>query len=144
MLYRITPIVELKSLSNAPLWGQWLRRRCGDRPASHSQHNEGGSVISWQNWWLMMELKDQSGGWPKKKKRECTSYIDPTKNEAFQGDKFDKGHAFNVGNCVMRAKTRGESITRAATFLMLMRAQCECCVTPCHAHVLCTWIWLFE
>ena len=45
-------------------------RRCGDRPASHSQHD--GGVISWQNWWPV-ELKCQSGGWPKKKKRECTA-----------------------------------------------------------------------
>ena len=98
----------------------------------------GGSVISWQNWWLM-ELKCQSGGWPKKKKRECTSYIHPTKNEAFQRDKLDKGHAFNVGNCVIKSKNeRGKHHTSSdfpdahARAVRVLRNTMSC---PCTLHM---------
>lgn len=78
-------------------------------------------------------------GWPKKKKRECTSYIHPTKNEAFQGDKLDKGHAFNVGNCVMKSKNeRGKHHTSSdfpdahARAVRVLRNTMSC---PCTLHM---------
>lgn len=86
-----------------------------------------------------MELKCQSGGWPKKKKRECTSYIHPTKNEAFQGDKLDQGHALNVGNCVMKSKNeRGKHHTSSdfpdahARAVRVLRNIMSC---PCTLHI---------
>ena len=99
----------------------------------------GGGVlflgISGGSWSLGVS---QVGG-PKRKKRECTSYIHPTKNEAFQEDKLDKGHAFNVGNCVMKSKNeRGKHHTSSdfpdahARAVRVLRNTMSC---PCTLHM---------
>lgn len=47
----------------------------------------------------------QVGG-PKKKKRECTPTPIRPEMRLSKKNKLDKGHAFNVGNCVMKSKKR--------------------------------------
>lgn len=120
--------------------GEWLRRRCEDRPASQ----RGGSVISWQNWWPV-ELKCQSGGgWPKKKKHKCTTTSIRPEMRLSKKTNWIRGPHLMWEIVQWRAKREGRASHEQRLSLFSCARSASCCVTPCHVHVLCTWIWRVE